>query len=84
MLMSANLKSLAVADKAAFRNCLVSMRPKAVRQDIPSTHQVTTYIHNEFVKWLNVLKSDILVSLYQYVISESYYFTTRQHQEKFR
>lgn len=58
-------KSLAVANNAAFRNCLISMRPKAVRQDIPSTHQVTTYIHNEFVKWLTEMKSDILVSLYQ-------------------
>ena len=56
-------KALAVAGKNAFRNCLVAMRPKAVRQDIPSTHEVTTYIHNEFVEWLIQLKSDIFVSL---------------------
>jgi hypothetical protein len=51
-----------VAGKPVFRNCLVAMRPKSVRQDMPSTHEVTTYIHNEFVNWLNQLKSDILVS----------------------
>ena len=63
MLISA--KSLAVAKKAMFCNCLVLMRPKAVHQDVPTTHQVTMYIHNEFVKWLNDLKSDILVSFIQ-------------------
>jgi hypothetical protein len=55
-------KALAVADKAVFRNCLVAMRPKAGRQDIPSTHDVATYIHNEFVKWLKELKDKIQVS----------------------
>ena len=53
---------MAVAGKDLFRNCLVAMKPKAVRNDMPSTHDVTTYIHNEFVKWLKELKSDILVS----------------------
>ena len=57
-----NLKALAVAGKDLFRNCLVAMKPKAVRNDMPSTHDVTTYIHNQFVKWLKELKSDILVS----------------------
>jgi hypothetical protein len=56
------IKSLAMADKASFRNCLVAMRPKAVTKDIPSTHNVTTYIHNQFVKRLEELKGDILVS----------------------
>ena len=55
-------KALAVAGKDLFRNCLVAMKPKAVRSDMPSTHDVTTYIHNQFVKWLKELKSDILVS----------------------
>lgn len=39
------------------------MKPKAVQNDIPNTHEVTTYIHNQFVLWLKELKSDILVSL---------------------
>ena len=55
-------KALAVADKVVFRNCLVAMRPKAEQQDIPSTHDVATYIHNEFVKWLKELKDEIQVS----------------------
>jgi hypothetical protein len=38
------------------------MRPKAVRHDIPSTHDITTYIRNEFVKWLNELKGEIEVN----------------------
>jgi hypothetical protein len=56
------IKSLAVADKASFRNCLVAMRPKAMTKDIPSTHDVTTYIHNQFIERLQELKRDILVS----------------------
>jgi hypothetical protein len=55
-------KALAVAGKNLFRNCLVAMRPKAVRLDMPSTHDITTYIHNQFVVWLKELKTDILVS----------------------
>jgi hypothetical protein len=38
------------------------MRPKAGRKNIPSTHDITTYIHNEFVKWLKELEGDIKVS----------------------
>ncbi|KAF8228770.1 hypothetical protein L208DRAFT_1124433, partial [Tricholoma matsutake] len=38
---------LVVADKVVFCNCLVAMRLKAGQQDIPSTHNVATYIHNE-------------------------------------
>ncbi|KAF8220039.1 hypothetical protein L208DRAFT_1127592, partial [Tricholoma matsutake] len=57
-----NDQSLAVANKASFHNCLVSMRPKSITKDIPSTHNVTTYIHNQFVKQLEELKGDILIS----------------------
>ena len=56
------IQSLAVANKASFRNCLVSMRPKSITKDIPSTHNVATYIHNQFVERLKELKGDILVS----------------------
>jgi hypothetical protein len=51
-----------VASKATFRNCLVAMRPKAKIVDLPSTHNVTKYIHNQFVEWLKDLKKDIAVS----------------------
>ena len=49
-------KLLAVADKATFCNCLVTMRPKTCVQELPSTHDVVTYIHNQFVNHLNELR----------------------------
>lgn len=55
-------QSLAVANKPSFRNCLLAMRPKTIRPDLPSTHEVTKYLHNEFVAWLKTLKNDIEVS----------------------
>ena len=55
------LQSLAVADKTTFRNCLVAMRPKAKNIDIPSSHIVNTYIHNQFADQIKQLKTDITV-----------------------
>ncbi|KAF8239962.1 hypothetical protein L208DRAFT_1069493, partial [Tricholoma matsutake] len=52
---------LAVASKATFHNCLMAMRPKAKIVDLPSTHNVMKYIHNQFVEWLKDLKKDITV-----------------------
>jgi hypothetical protein len=59
-------QALTVANKATFRNCLVVMRPKMLRVDLPSTHEVTTYIHNKFIVWLKELKTDIEVSYNTY------------------
>ncbi len=55
-------QALALAEKPVFRNCLVVMRPKTTRKDLPSRHDIEVYIHNEFVDWLKTLKSEILVS----------------------
>jgi hypothetical protein len=55
-------QSLAVADKDLFRNCLVTMRPKTTKNDLPSTHDVSVYIHNRFVDQLKLLKKEISVS----------------------
>ncbi|KAG2352929.1 hypothetical protein BDR07DRAFT_1497388 [Suillus spraguei] len=52
-------QSLAVANKATFRNCLVAMWPAAMKVDIPSMHNITTYIHNAFLDFFVQLKSDI-------------------------
>jgi len=52
----------ALAEKPIFRNCLVAMRPKTTRKDLPSRHNIEVYIHNEFVDWLKILKAEILVS----------------------
>jgi hypothetical protein len=38
------------------------MRPKAKNKDLPSTHDVAKYIHNQFVEWLTDLKKEISVS----------------------
>jgi hypothetical protein len=57
-----NVKALAVASNKLFRNCLVSMRPKTKLAELPSSHDVGVYIHNECVKWLKQLKEDITVS----------------------
>jgi hypothetical protein len=54
-------QALALADDVTFRNCMVAMRPHASKADIPSTHDVTQYIHNEFVSLLGKFKMDILV-----------------------
>ncbi|KAF8443722.1 hypothetical protein L210DRAFT_861964 [Boletus edulis BED1] len=57
-----NDQSLAVADNAAFRNCLVAMWPNTTKADIPSTHDISVYVHNEFIDFIKQLKVEIQVS----------------------
>ncbi|KAH7903214.1 hypothetical protein BJ138DRAFT_978473, partial [Hygrophoropsis aurantiaca] len=49
-------KALVVANNVAFRNCLVAMRPTATQADLPSSHDVTSHIHNSFIDHINELK----------------------------
>ncbi|TFK64503.1 hypothetical protein BDN72DRAFT_774510 [Pluteus cervinus] len=56
-------QSLAVADNVPFRNSLVSMRPHSSKSDLPSTHDVTVYLHNSFSKTLQSLREEINVNL---------------------
>lgn len=37
------------------------MRPKTTKKDLPSTHDLSVYIHNRFVDQLKLLKKDIAV-----------------------
>ena len=53
-----------MADKIAFRNCLVVMHPKSTLHNMPTTCNVTSHLCNEFIKWLAQLKNDIKVSGY--------------------
>ena len=53
---------MAVADKSLVRNCLINMRPKTTIKELPSTHDVSVYIHNRFVDQLKLLKNEISVS----------------------
>lgn len=55
-------QSLAVANKVTFRNCLVAMRPSATKVDLPTTHDITTYIHNAFISFMQDLKIELQVS----------------------
>jgi hypothetical protein len=56
-----NNQALAVAEERTFRNGLVAMRPRSTMADIPSTHDVTQYIHNKFVSLLGTFRAKILV-----------------------
>lgn len=50
------LKSLAVVDKAVYQNCLVAMRPKTHKKELPSSHEVKNYIQKQFVERIDALK----------------------------
>jgi hypothetical protein len=54
-------QSLALAEKQTFRNCLVAMRPRSTKDDLPSTHDVTVFIHNRFVALITKLNNQIRV-----------------------
>ncbi|KAM6502311.1 hypothetical protein JOM56_002288, partial [Amanita muscaria] len=56
-------QSLAIADNAAFRNCLVAMCPKTLKSELPSAYDVSVCLHNEAVKWIKKLKAEIEVSV---------------------
>ena len=57
------LQAFEVANKPSFRNCLLSMRPQTVKADLPSDHDVRVCLQNQFVEYMNQLKSTIVVSL---------------------
>ena len=56
-----------LVDNAAFRNSLVSMRPKSTNADLPTAYDVKIHIHNEFTKHMRQVKEDIMVSLFKFV-----------------
>jgi hypothetical protein len=56
------LQPLALASKPAFRNCLVAMKPRAKKTDLPSRHDVEVHISNQFSQHIADLKRRIAVS----------------------
>jgi hypothetical protein len=56
------LQPLALASKPAFRNCLVAMKPRAKKTDLPSRHDVEVHISNQFSQHITDLKQRIAVS----------------------
>ncbi|KAF8545727.1 hypothetical protein OG21DRAFT_1428745, partial [Imleria badia] len=78
-------QSLAVADNAVFRNCLVAMQPVATKSDLPTMHDVCMFIHNSFVDFLEWLKADIQVFLLVYLpVSRSHFICSLLPPARFR
>ncbi|RDX49211.1 hypothetical protein OH76DRAFT_1298571, partial [Lentinus brumalis] len=48
--------AIALADDIDFRNCLVTMRPKTSRKELPTRTMVRARINNEFVDHLDKVK----------------------------
>ena len=42
-----------------FRNCLVTMRPKTSKSELPSRETVRSHITNKFIEYMEQLKADI-------------------------
>ncbi|KAI1789148.1 hypothetical protein LXA43DRAFT_853014, partial [Ganoderma leucocontextum] len=49
-------QALAIADDITFRNCLVMMRPKTTKAELPSRETVRSHITNEFISYMEQLK----------------------------
>ncbi|EKM81446.1 hypothetical protein AGABI1DRAFT_35778, partial [Agaricus bisporus var. burnettii JB137-S8] len=51
-----------IANKPSFRNCLVTMRPRTTKNDLPSAYDVKNFLHSEFTRYLQDLADEIKVS----------------------
>jgi hypothetical protein len=54
-------QAIALAEKAAFKNCLVAMQPKTKNCELPSRHNVEIHIQNQFTSLISDLKQSITV-----------------------
>lgn len=52
-------QALLVADNVTFTNCLVVMRPKTTKEDLPSRATVRTYLQNSFATFMDEVRSAI-------------------------
>ncbi|KAF7770801.1 hypothetical protein Agabi119p4_6775 [Agaricus bisporus var. burnettii] len=48
-----------IANKPSFRNCLVTMRPRTTKNDLPSAYDVKNFLHSEFTRYLQDLADEI-------------------------
>lgn len=53
------LQALALADNVNFRNCLVTMCPATKRSELPTRSTVCARINNDFVDFLDSIKTAI-------------------------
>ncbi|KZT31304.1 hypothetical protein SISSUDRAFT_967603, partial [Sistotremastrum suecicum HHB10207 ss-3] len=49
-------------DDVAFRNALLSMRPHTLPSELPSAHELSIYIHNQFLDLIHSFKHEFSVS----------------------
>lgn len=61
LVMLMGIQSFELANKPAFRNCLVTMRPKTTKEDLPSAYDVKAFLRKEFVRHIEGLASEIQV-----------------------
>ena len=55
-------QALLVADDPTFTNCLVVMRPKTTKEELPSRAIVRKNIKNKFIQFIKGIRSDIAVA----------------------
>ncbi|KAH9164781.1 hypothetical protein EDB89DRAFT_1859001 [Lactarius sanguifluus] len=60
--IATNDQAFELASKAAFRNCLVMMRPKSTNKDLPSTYDIKIYLRKEFVHHMKEIEDEVKVS----------------------
>jgi hypothetical protein len=61
LLTNLSLQAFELANKLAFRNCLVTMRPQTTKQDLPSAHNIKMFLCKEFTKHIKGLVAKIEV-----------------------
>ena len=61
MLTTLSLQAFELANKLAFQNCLVTMRPKMTKQDLPSAYDIKMFLRKEFTKHVEGLVAEIQV-----------------------
>lgn len=70
-----------MTDKAMFQSCLVAMHPTATKANLSSGHDVTTYIHNAFLKFIDNLKTKFQVSTtWMFKITALFLHTVSKYQ----
>ena len=52
-------QALLVADDPTFTNCLVVMRPKTTKEELPSRAVVRTNIKNNFIRFIKTVRADV-------------------------
>jgi len=60
--MLTGVQSFELANKPAFRNCLVMMHSKTTKEDLPSVYDIKAFLSTEFSRHIEGLTAEIKVS----------------------